>query len=149
MNNYKDKYEAVKAQVDERMGRPLGKWGNIKAFFNSNSFTEKRKQIIDEEFENMQRVTMEERRQRSLQTELSALKRSPEQPELSPALAKYMLSRSVLGRKFETVDAMRLMSADKTVQDTRKMLSGGRGNVVTDIDKTKNDSTWRTVAGVS
>lgn len=147
MSNYKQKYEAVKAQVDARMGRPLGKWGSFKSLISSNNFTTKRKQIIDEEFENMQGRGIVENHQRSLATELNALRRGPEQPDLSPELEKYMLARSVQGRKFETDETKRLISADKTVKETREMLSKGRGNVVKDMDTTNNDSTWRTLAG--
>lgn len=45
--SYKGRYEAHKAEVDQIMKRPLGTWGQIKAFFNPNNLTEQRKAAID------------------------------------------------------------------------------------------------------
>lgn len=50
MSSYREKYSFVKASVDRQMGRELGKWGKVKAFFGGNNFTDQRKQIIDHEF---------------------------------------------------------------------------------------------------
>ncbi|WP_266171061.1 hypothetical protein [Dyella subtropica] len=43
---YKQRYDRVKAQVDIKMGRSLGKWGRVKAFFSADSLTDARKQAI-------------------------------------------------------------------------------------------------------
>ena len=53
---YKDRYQAHKAEVDKVMGRSLGRWGRVKAFFNSSSFTEARKKAIDKVSQRHNRV---------------------------------------------------------------------------------------------
>lgn len=45
--SYKQRYEANKAAVDKIMGRELGKWGKVKAFFGGDNLTQKRKDVID------------------------------------------------------------------------------------------------------
>ncbi|MEM7358200.1 MAG: hypothetical protein AAF431_03775 [Pseudomonadota bacterium] len=50
--NYKKRYQLVKAQVDQEMGRSLGLWGKTKGFFGGgNTFTTRRKAMIDKHYE--------------------------------------------------------------------------------------------------
>ncbi|WP_281558649.1 hypothetical protein [Thalassomonas sp. RHCl1] len=45
--SYKTQYLRNKSQVDKMMDRPLGKWGQVKAFFNPDNLTKERKEAID------------------------------------------------------------------------------------------------------
>jgi hypothetical protein len=48
MPSYKERYNQYKEQVDAAMGRPLGRWGRIKAFFGPDTnFSDARKAAID------------------------------------------------------------------------------------------------------
>lgn len=46
-SSYKTRYDTHKSEVDQIMKRQLGTWGKIKAFFNPNNLTKKRKAAID------------------------------------------------------------------------------------------------------
>lgn len=46
MANYKQRYDAHRAVVDDLMGRPLGRWGRFKAFFAPNSLSNARKSAV-------------------------------------------------------------------------------------------------------
>ncbi len=57
-------------------------------------------------------------------------------------LSDYLLARSVMGRKIETEQTNRLMSAQESIDKTRKVINRGRGNVREDIQKTGGQATW-------
>jgi hypothetical protein len=69
MASYKQKYERFKKEVDAAMGKPLGKWGQVKAAFNGNNLSDARKQAIDQaEANEAQAVTRDQKSARLYQT---------------------------------------------------------------------------------
>ncbi|WP_234420476.1 type III effector HopX1, partial [Xanthomonas fragariae] len=62
------------------------------------------------------------------------------------ALAAYLLARDIDGRRVPPAEVGRLRKANDSISNTRQLLQFGRGNVDTDLRKTRNNSGWRTKA---
>lgn len=63
------------------------------------------------------------------------------------SLSSYLLARAIDGRPVEDEDLQSLRKANDTVNETRRTLKYGRGNVKLDLLNTKGESSWRTIAG--
>ena len=62
-------------------------------------------------------------------------------------LSTYLLARAIDGRLVEDEDLQSLRKANDTVNETRRTLKHGRGNVRPDTLNTKSESSWRAIVG--
>ncbi|WCM87138.1 hypothetical protein [Acidovorax sp. NCPPB 3576] len=61
-------------------------------------------------------------------------------------LRPYVMARAIDGRVVDSADLARLRLANRTVDAVREMLPLGRGNVASDIERTRGESSRRSVA---
>ncbi len=67
-------------------------------------------------------------------------------PKNDARLRPYVMARAIDGRVVDGVDLARLRQANLTVDTVRDMLPLGRGNVASDIERTRGESARRSVA---